>query len=214
MSEKDFFETDRPQTEDEVYTEEQDGRGSDEPMDQLETLLDYLGRMFENAPTVPLSSKRMVNADMCLRIIDNIYNCLPVAVRQAQQILDTRDRIIHDAEVEAESKKRAAEARADAAIKDATETAQRTIHEAEDEAAAKIEEAEKRALAMVENSEIMRHAHEEANNLLNETRVEVNQQKMEVNQYVVDRLRELEKDVEDTLGAVQSSIKNVVNNQA
>ena len=216
MSDERFYEDDnRDLPQDEQDYDQQDDRQQpqgDEPMDQLERLLLYLGKMFESASPVPLSNKRMVNADMCLRIIDNIYNCLPVAVRQAQQILDNRDRIIHDAEVEADAKVRAADARADAAIKDATQTAQRTIHDAEDKAEETIHQAEMRARAMVEQSEIMRHAHEEAAQLMNDTRVDVNQQKMEANQYVEDLLHELERDVQSTLAAVQSSLKNIAGN--
>lgn len=215
MSDERYYEDDNlglPQDEQDYEPQEERQPQGDEPMDQLERLLLYLGKMFESASPVPLSNKRMVNADMCLRIIDNIYNCLPVAVRQAQQILDNRDRIIHDAEVEADAKVRAADARADAAIKDATQTAQRTIHEAEDKAEETIQQAEMRARAMVEQSEIMRHAHEEAAQLMNDTRVEVNQQKMEANQYVEDLLHELERDVQSTLSAVQSSLKNISGN--
>ena len=86
MSDERFYEDDnRDLPQDEQDYDQQDDRQQpqgDEPMDQLERLLLYLGKMFESASPVPLSNKRMVNADMCLRIIDNIYNCLPVAVRQ------------------------------------------------------------------------------------------------------------------------------------
>ena len=107
MSNENYENQPMPEEFDEEAQYDQDGAqpaAGNEPMDQLDRLLGYLSNIVESAPTVPLSSKRMINADMCLRIIDNIYKCLPVAIRQAQQILEERDQIIHEAEKDASTK--------------------------------------------------------------------------------------------------------------
>ncbi len=176
---------------------------------ELDRLLDFLTKALTQAPTMPLSSKRMVNVEMCLSIVDDIRNCLPDAVRYSMQIVDNRDRILRDAQAEADAKVQAADARANSSIEEATRRAQGMVNSAEDRANQIIEEAQMRARAMIEQSEIMRHAHEEAAQLCNDARAEANEQRLQATRYTEELLRELERDVQATLDAVRRSIKNV-----
>ena len=187
---------------------------------ELDSLLDFLVKALTQAPSVPLSGKRMVNVDMCLDIIEDIRNCLPDAVRYSQQIVDNRDRLIREAQIEskrtinnaqaeANAKVQAADARANSAIEDATRRAQSMVNDAENRANQIIEEAHMRARAMIEQSEIMRHAHDEAAQLCNDARAEANEQRLQASRYAEELLRELERDIQSTLDAVHRSIKNV-----
>ena len=189
----------------EEYEDEEEGA-------ELDRLLDFLSRALTQAPTVPLSNKRMVNVEMCLDILEDIRNCLPDAVRYSQQIVDNRDRILRDAQAEANAKVQSADARANSAIEEATRRAQSTVNSAEDRAKQIIEEAQMRARAMIEQSEIMRHAHEEATQLCNDARAEANEQRLQATRYTEELLRGLERDVQATLDAVRRSIKNVAGN--
>ncbi len=195
--------------------EEYEGEGYDEDEgvieegSELDQLLDFLAKALTEGSAVPLTNKRMVNVDMCLDILENIRACLPDAVRYSQQIVDNRDRILRDAQAEADAKVQAADARANSAIEEATRHSQDTVNKAEDRANQIVEEARERAMKMIEQDEITQRANEEATRIRNEARAEAGDQRLQAARYTEELLRELERDVQATLDAVRRSIKNI-----
>ena len=83
-------EEEQEQYDDEAYEEEQYEDEYDEEGTELDRLLDFLVKALEQGSQVPLSNKRMVNVEMCKSIVDDIRDCLPDAVRYAQQIVDNQ----------------------------------------------------------------------------------------------------------------------------
>ncbi len=65
-------------------------------------VFDKLQQEVENAGSVPLTSKVMIDKDMFLDLLDELRELLPPEVIQAKKVLDDADVIISDAKAEAD----------------------------------------------------------------------------------------------------------------
>jgi cell division septum initiation protein DivIVA len=73
---------------------------------QLTELLDELEASIAHAYYIPLTSKALVDQNACLDLIDKIRAALPVELAEAQRIKRARERILAQAEEEAEDMRR------------------------------------------------------------------------------------------------------------
>ena len=73
---------------------------------QLTELLDQLENVVASAYYVPLTSRAIVNQTACLDLIDKIRAALPSELAEAQRIKRARERIVAQAEAEAEDMRR------------------------------------------------------------------------------------------------------------
>lgn len=73
---------------------------------QLTELLDQLEDMITGAYYVPLTNKAVVDQAACLDLIDKIRAALPVEIAEAQRLKLARERILAQAEAEAEDLRR------------------------------------------------------------------------------------------------------------
>lgn len=78
----------------------------------IEDLLDLMDETLEDAFTVPLTGKRMVDIDKLRDIIDDIRLNMPTEIRQAKAIVQDRAEIVEGARKEAEGIIKKAEERA------------------------------------------------------------------------------------------------------
>src|SRR5687768_14969349 len=70
------------------------------PMDILQ-LIDRLEELFNESKSIPLTRNVMVDEDRMLDIIDQIRIAIPEEVKKAQQLLGQRDRVLAQAQEEA-----------------------------------------------------------------------------------------------------------------
>ena len=78
----------------------------------IDDLLDLMDETLEDAFTVPLTGKRMVDAERLRDIIDDIRLNMPTEIRQAKAIVNDRADIVEGARKEAEAIIKKAEERA------------------------------------------------------------------------------------------------------
>ncbi|MDL2252448.1 ATPase [Ruminococcaceae bacterium OttesenSCG-928-I18] len=78
----------------------------------IDDLLDLMDETLEDAFTVPLSGKRMVDAEKLRDIIDDVRLNMPTEIRQAKAIVQDRAEIVEGARKEAEAIIKKAEDRA------------------------------------------------------------------------------------------------------
>lgn len=83
---------------------------------KLEMLIDELQEIVQSAKTVPLSGKKMVDAERLIEIIDEMRTNMPQEVRQAKSIAADRSNIIEKSKQEAENIVQQAEERAKAMV--------------------------------------------------------------------------------------------------
>ncbi|MDR2514322.1 MAG: ATPase [Christensenellaceae bacterium] len=65
-------------------------------------LINHLSDALENASPVPLTGKRLVDVETCLDIVAELRNSLPDNIKQAEMIVRDRDRILREADLQAQ----------------------------------------------------------------------------------------------------------------
>ena len=141
-------------------------------------LLKHIRSAITAGTSVPLTGKKIIDADKCLMIIDDMEKNLPDAVQYGMQMYSERERIMGEAENRAMNRISSAEMRANAALDKAREDAEQRVLEAENEARSILEDAQERADHMIDESEIMRQAREEARIIKNDARVEASEMRL------------------------------------
>lgn len=179
---------------------------SDEPVDDMKFFIELLKAIrdtIESGKNVPLTGKKLIDAEKCLMILDDMDNNLPEAIQYGIQMYSERERIMGNAETTAMNRVTSAEMRANATLEKARDEADRLIADAEDEAHAIVQEAQDRAERMVEESEIVRQARDEARSIKNDAKVEVTELKLKVTHEILQELT----GVEDEMSAALNSIR-------
>lgn len=216
---QEFFDQkyDKPQdtnaNQDEVQEQPQAGyQESDDDHSYLMKLLDYLQDAMEYGSVVPLTGKRLVDANMCVDIIKDIRGNLPLAIQYAEQVMRDRERILTNAERTASNKIASADSRADAALKEADAHAQSIINEAEDRAAKIIKSAEIHARGLVDQHAIKISAQNEARDILNDARAEANDKKQAASAYAEDMHINTEKALQHAIEIVRGHRQQIAGN--
>lgn len=185
----------------------------DNECENLINLLDYLDDALVNAPKMPLSNKRMVDANMCVEIINDIRSVLPTTIQYADQMLRERERITRSAEQAAANTIDAAKTRAKAILDDAEERSRQMNDDANRHADQVIREAELHAAALVDENSIMIEAQKKAAEMLNEATLEAQSRRDQVNAYCDQLLRTAESSLGESFEAIRSSRQNLNRNR-
>lgn len=82
----------------------------------IDDLLDMMDETLEDAFTVPLTGKRMVDVEKMRDIIDDIRLNMPAEIREAKAIVQNRNEIVSDAKKEADGLIKKAEKQAAALV--------------------------------------------------------------------------------------------------
>ncbi len=162
-------------------------------------LLKHLRLLIERGSRIPLSSKAIVDAEGCLKIIDELDGNLPDAIQYGMQMYSERNRIMGDAENTAINRVTSAEMKANKALENARRDAEQIVMDAEDEAKAILDDAQERADHMISDSEIVRQARDEARNIKNDARVEAGEMRLKASHDVYRMLTDVEGRLDETL---------------
>ena len=166
-------------------------------------LLNMMRRIMENAKDVPLTGKKLIDANMCLKILDDMEKNLPDAVQFGSQLYDEEDRILVTAEQKAANIVSSAEMRATATLDKAKDEAEQQLSDAENEADAIIADAKERAAHLVSESVVLEEAREEARILKSEARVEANEVRLQAIHDAKVLLNEVENELAESLATVR-----------
>lgn len=152
---------------------------------------------------VPLTNKKIIDADKCLRIIDDMEKNLPDAVQYGMKMYNERSRIMSNAETTAMNRVTSAEMRANAALEKAKEEVAQRLADAENRAHDIIADAQERADHMLDESEIVRRAREEARIIKNDARVEANELRIKAGQDAYKVLSAVEGELSQSLNTIR-----------
>ena len=166
-------------------------------------LLKHIRAAINAGANVPLTGKKIIDADKCLMIIDDMEKNLPDAVQYGMQMYSERERIMGEAETRAMNRVSSAEMRANAALEKAREDAEQRVVEAENEARAILEDAQDRADHMIDESEIMRQAREEARIIKTDARVEASEMRLKAQHDVYQLLASVEEQLTDACKTIR-----------
>lgn len=140
---------------------------------QLNELMDQLESAISEAYYIPMTSKAVIDQNLCLDLIDKIRAALPAELAEAQRIRSARERILAQAESEAEElrqlgRQQLEQAAAESeAVALANVQAQEIVEEGERQAR------EMAAAAIEYSSSIYQRLEEDLNALLEELRFRV-----------------------------------------
>lgn len=112
------------------------------------SLLEYLENELRGASSLPLSSKKIIDAGKCLDLIEEMRTRLPDDIRRAQRVVDEQDNIREQAEQMAKQQMGYAESRAQQILADARAEAEELVSESE-----VLKEAEARAAALLDDAQ-------------------------------------------------------------
>lgn len=90
-------------------------------------LVEEIEDLIENAGAVPFSKKVMVDADELYEILHDIRQNLPEEIKQANWVAEEKDRILQEADVEAQTIAKAAHTEAENIIKNARSKAEEMV---------------------------------------------------------------------------------------
>ena len=93
-------------------------------------LLKHIRAAINAGKSVPLTGKKIIDAEKCLMIIDDMEKNLPDAVQYGMQMYSERERIMGEAETRAMNRVSSAEMRANAALEKARDDAEQRVLEA------------------------------------------------------------------------------------
>ncbi|MGO4986665.1 ATPase [Gallicola sp. Sow4_E12] len=92
-------------------------------------LIEEMEDLMDGASTVPFSKKVMVDADEVLEILTEMREALPEEIKQAQWVTEEKERIVTEAEREADAIRKGAQKDADDMNKDAQKRFEALINE-------------------------------------------------------------------------------------
>lgn len=166
-------------------------------------LLKHIRAAIRSGANVPLTSKKIIDAEKCLMIIDDMERNLPDAVQYGMQMYSERDRILGNAETAAMNRVSSAEMRANAALEKAKSEAEQIVADAENEAHAILSDAQDRADRLVDENEIVRQAREEARIIKNDARVEASELRLKANHDAYQLLASVEDELSEACKAIR-----------
>ena len=189
----------------EVRAEPQEQQSVDDidDMKYFLELLKHIRAAIRSGTNVPLTNKKIIDADKCLMIIDDMERNLPDAVQYGMQMYSERERILGNAETTAMNRVSSAEMRANAALEKAKNDAEQIMIDAENEAHAILADAQERANHMVDENEIVRQAREEARIIKNDARVEASELRLKANHDAYQLLTSVEDELSEACKAIR-----------
>ena len=145
-------------------------------------ILDEIDDMLEHSKAFPLAAHKIViDGDRLRELVNDIRLAMPKEMKRAQTIDYDCDRIMKEAQSNAES----------------------VIREAEDRAKVVVKDAEQRAKEMVAESAIVAEAKKKAQEALTRTKQKCDETKQATAAYVSQSLTQTESQIRDLLGQIQ-----------
>jgi len=190
----------------EVQAEQQVQQNPVDEIDDMKYFLELLKHMraaIRSGANLPLTNKKVIDADKCLMIIDDMERNLPDAVQYGMQMFAEKERIMGSAETAAMNRVTSAEMRANAALEKDKREAEEIIADAENEARAILADAQERADHMVDESEIVRRACEDARIIKNDARVEASELRLKANHDAYQLLASVEDELAEACKSVR-----------
>ena len=207
--------------------EEYDDEAESEEEDPDDTayfmkLFDYITEILQNGGNVPLTTKKLVDTEQCLRILDDMKHNLPDGIQYGWKIHEEKARILDKAEqmayikvqnatAHAQSIKDEANAEAKRIVTGAKQKAEGMVADATARANAMLNDANAQAHRMVSENEIMQRARAESKKLLENATAEAHKRRLDAVKDAYRLYEALEKQTNGISQALASRKNEMVN---
>ncbi len=147
-------------------------------------VIDKLDALVNTSTKVPGTRSRLVDADKIMELVEQLRLSIPQDIKAAQEIIDKKDAILNQAQVDA----------------------RRVRGEAEDEYTARLNQNELVATARRKAQELVEEAEHKANKLMEHAEAESKNNRAEADAYIVQTFRNLEREVTSLLTSVRKGM--------
>ena len=153
----------------------------------ITNIIDRMEALVGTSPKVPATRSRLVDSEKMAELVEQLRLSIPQDVKAAQEVLDRKDTILNQAQIDA----------------------RRTRNEAEEEFMVRLDQSEVLTAARNRAELLMVEADEKATRLLERVENESRNTRAEVDAYVVQSLRNLEQELTTVLTAVRRGLDNL-----
>jgi vacuolar-type H+-ATPase subunit H len=150
-------------------------------------VIDRLDALVNTSHKLPATNSRLVDADKVMELVEQLRLTIPQDVRAAQEVIERKDSIINQAQIDA----------------------RRTRNEAEEEYKARLEQNELVSAARHKADDLYADAERRASKIAEQVEFESRTSRAEADAYVVQALRSLETEMTSVLGAVRNGLDSL-----
>ena len=147
-------------------------------------VIDRLEALVNTSRRVPATRNRLVDADKVTELVEQLRLAIPQDVRAAQEMLEKKDNILNQAQIDA----------------------RRTRSEAEEEFKARLDQNELTVAARRQSEEMVADAERKTNRLIEQADIESRTTRAEADAYVTQSLRNLEGELTSVLSSVRKGL--------
>ncbi|MCE2405825.1 MAG: hypothetical protein J4F43_11815 [Dehalococcoidia bacterium] len=147
-------------------------------------IIDRLEALVTTSRLMPGTSSRLVDGDKLMEVVEQLRLAIPQDLRAAQEVIERKDNILSQAQIDAK----------------------RTKSQAEEEFRNRVDQSDVLATARRHAAELEEEAERKATRMTNQAATEAQRNRNEVDAYVLQSLRRLETEMTSILGTVRRGL--------
>ena len=150
-------------------------------------IMDRLDALVTTSRRMPGTRSRLVDADKVMEVVEQLRLAIPQDIRAAQEVIERKDSILSQAQIDA----------------------RRIRSHAEEEFKARVDQSEVLAVARNNAEEIVEEAERKAGRFADQVEADSRRSKEEADAYIVQALRSLEDEMTAVLGTVRKGLDSL-----
>ncbi len=150
-------------------------------------VIDKLEALVDTSRRVPTTRARLVDADKVMELVQQLRLVVPQDVHSAQEVIEKKDNILNQAQIDA----------------------RRTRNEAEEEYSARLNQNEILVAARRQSEQTVAEAERKANRLTEQAELESRTARAEADAYIAQSLRNLENELTRVLSTVRKGLESL-----
>jgi len=150
-------------------------------------VIDRLEALVNTSRRVPATRARLVDAEKVVELVEQLRLAIPQDVRSAQEVIEKKDNILNQAQIDA----------------------RRTRSEAEEEFKARLDQNDLNVAARRQSEETISEAEIKADRMIEQAEVESRTTRSEADAYVAQSLRNLEGELTSVLSSVRKGLDSL-----
>ncbi len=153
----------------------------------ITNIIDRVEALVKTSKRMPGTKARIVEEDKLLKLVEQLRLAIPQDMRAAQEVIEKKDSILAQAQIEA----------------------RRIRNEAEDDYAAKLDQNELLVTARRQSEDILAEAEQKASRMVDHSEIESRRTRSDSDAYVIESLKNLEREATQILGSVRKGIDSL-----
>ena len=150
-------------------------------------VIDRLDALVNTSRKMPVTNSRIVDAEKVMEVVEQLRLAIPQDIRSAQEIIEKKDSILNQAQIDA----------------------RRIKSEAEEEFKIRIDQNDVLLAARRKAEELMDESERKANRIMEQAESESRNNRSEADTYVIQSLRSLERETTTVLATVRKSLDTI-----